>query len=97
MELTDFENLARIPKLEKDIEDLKALLVSFINTNSSNRFSTKTDVAKFLGVTPRTVTNMILDNRLKEGIHYLKQDFDKITFVESSILSLKNRRENEDI
>ena len=49
---------------------------------------TKKAVAKFLGKTTLTISNMVKDKRLEEGVHYSNED-GKIVFIPSAIIEYK--------
>ena len=50
--------------------------------------TTQKSVSRFLEKTPLTISNMVKDNRLEEGVHYVKED-DKIVFIPSAIIDYK--------
>ena len=62
------ENLNLIPQLLKNLDEVNNKLVELEEKLISNKFnlSKKSDVAKFLNCTTKTIDNMVLDGRLKE-------------------------------
>ena len=58
---------------------------------------TKSQVAKFLGVNPKTVKNYIDDGRFKEGLEYFYDENGIEVFIPNAILKFKQDKKNKKI
>lgn len=56
---------------------------------------TKSQVAKFLGVDPKTVKNYIDDGRFKEGIEYIIDENGKEQFIPTAIIEFKQDQKHK--
>jgi len=88
MNLQAFENLELIPELLKTIKTLEERLQKF-----TPPLVTKKEVAKFLGVTPRTLNNYISNGYLKEGYHFKRKNDKILVFIEDAIIEFRNKRD----
>lgn len=57
--------------------------------------TTKSQVAKFLDVSSKTITNYINDGRFREGIEYLYDENAKEKFLPNAILMFKKEQKNK--
>ena len=91
----DFEVLKKIPQildLVKSMQDEIKELKSYVKPEYD--LTKREGVKKYLDVTDVTLSNMISDGRLKQGVHYTKAIKGKkirITFVEDAILEFKEK------
>jgi len=88
MNLQAFENLELIPELLKSIKALEERLQKF-----TPPLVTKKEVAKFLGVTPRTLNNYISNGYLKEGYHFKRKNDKILVFIEDAIIEFRDKRD----
>jgi predicted transcriptional regulator len=88
MNLQAFENLELIPELLKTIKSLEERLHKF-----TPPLVTKKEVAKFLGVTPRTLNNYISNGYLKEGYHFKRKNDKILMFIEDAIIEFRDKRD----
>jgi len=88
MNLQAFENLELIPELLKTIKALEERLQKF-----TPPLVTKKEVAKFLGVTPRTLNNYISNGYLKEGYHFKRKNDKILVFIEDAIIEFRDKRD----
>ena len=58
---------------------------------------TKSQVAKFLGVNPKTVKNYIDDGRFKEGLEYFYDENGIEVFIPNAILKFKQDQKHKKI
>ncbi len=91
--IIDLKNLDLIPQLLEQISILKNE-IKIVNLKLDRRYDLTRlkDVSIYLGVSIKTVYNMIDDGRLKKDIHYtktIKNNRIKISFVESAIIKFK--------
>lgn len=80
------EILEKLNQLQKSVDTLMQLQLE-----NSNALTTKKEVASFLGVTIRTISNYIKDGKLKEGIHFIRNGVKRITFIPDEIVKFKNQ------
>jgi len=88
MNVKAFENLELIPELLKTIKALEERLQKF-----TPPLVTKKEVAKFLGVTPRTLNNYISNGYLKEGYHFKRKNDKILVFIEDAIIEFRDKRD----
>ncbi len=88
MNLQAFENLELIPELLKTIKALEERLQKF-----TPPLVTKKEVAKFLGVTPRTLNNYISNGYLKESYHFKRKNDKILVFIEDAIIEFRDKRD----
>lgn len=80
-----FEEL--IEKINKLEENMNLLLQ--LHLEQSNNLTTYNDVAKFLGVTRKSVYNYVKAGKLAEGVHYYLNDKGHPTFIPNAIIEFK--------
>lgn len=89
----DFKNLELIPKLFEEIATLKnEIKTVHLKLDKRYDLTRLKDVSIYLGVSIKTIYNMIDDGRLQKDIHYtktIKNNHIKITFVENAIIKFK--------
>lgn len=88
MDLKAFENLELIPKLLDTIEQMNERLKKF-----APPLTTKKEVAKFLGVTERTINNYIEQGYLKEDKHFYRKNGKILVFIEDAVFLFRNDRD----
>lgn len=85
-------------------EQLEMTLNQIQNELSMNRellqlmidsLSTKTQVAKFLGVSSKTVRNYIDDGRFREGVEYFIDENGVEIFIPNGILKFKHEQKQK--
>jgi len=85
MELGVLKNLELLPEIleiqKKNADRLAKLLPPL---------TTKKEVAKFLGVTERTINNYIERGYLREGIHFKRKSAKVVVFIENAIFSFRD-------
>ncbi len=91
--LIDLKNLDLIPQLLQELQILKDE-IKRVNLKLDRRYdlSRLRDVSIYLGVSIKTIYNYIDDGRFKQNVHYMKtikNNNNKITFVESAIIKFK--------
>ena len=52
--------------------------------------TSKKEVAKFLGVTPRTINNYMMQGYLQDGYHYVHKNAKMIVFDEDAIVQFRD-------
>ena len=80
-----FQYLELIPQLLKKINDLEDKITKHMPPPTS-----KKEVAKFLGVTPRTINNYMALGILKDGYHFYRKSDRIIVFIESAIIEFRD-------
>lgn len=85
MDLGAFENLELIPRLLSKIESMEERLKKL-----APPLTTKKEVARFLNVTPRTISNYIQQGFLKKDKHFYYKNSKMLVFVEEAILEFRN-------
>lgn len=60
-----------------------------LHLEQSNNLTTYNDVAKFLGLTRKTIYNYIKEGKLMENKHFYKNTQGKPTFIPSEIIEFK--------
>lgn len=80
----DFKNLALIPSLMKQIEEMRDMMAKMMPP-----ITTKKEVAKFLDKSERTVNNYITQGILKEGTHFYRKNGKILVFVESAVIEFR--------
>lgn len=85
MDYKAFENLELIPKLLQKIESMEERLSKLAPV-----LDNKKDVAKFLGVTPRTINNYIEQGYLKEDYHFFRKNGKILVFIESAVIEFRD-------
>jgi predicted transcriptional regulator len=88
MNLQAFEHLELIPELLKTIKSLEDRLQKL-----TPPLVTKKEVAKFLGVTPRTLNNYISNGYFKEGYHFKRKNDKILVFIEDAIIEFRDKRD----
>lgn len=95
MSAVDFEVLKRIPDILKLMESMQEELHELKQYVKPKYDLTKRDgVKKFLEIGDATLSTMMKDGRLKQGVHFTKAIKGKkirITFVEDAILDFKEK------
>lgn len=95
MSAVDFEVLKRIPDILKLMESMQEELHELKQYVKPKYDLTKRDgVKKFLEIGDVTLSTMMKDGRLKQGVHFTKAIKGKkirITFVEDAILDFKEK------
>lgn len=84
MDPEDFKNLALIPALLKQVEEMNNIMKKMIPP-----ITTKKEVAKFLDKSERTVNNYIERGILKEGHHFYRKNGKILVFVESAVIEFR--------
>ncbi|MDO9304595.1 MAG: hypothetical protein Q7T77_04660 [Sulfuricurvum sp.] len=85
MDPDDFKNLALIPALLKQVEEMSAIMKKMMPP-----ITTKKDVAKFLEKSEGTIGNYISNGLLKEGKHFYRKNGRMLVFVESAVIEFRN-------
>lgn len=80
----DFKNLALIPALLKQVEEMSNIIKKMIPP-----ITTKKEVAKFLDKSERTVNNYIERGILIEGQHFYRKNGKMLVFVESAVIEFR--------
>lgn len=80
----DFKNLALIPALLKQVEEMSAIMKKILPP-----ITTKKQVAKFLEKSEGTIGNYISSGLLKEGKHFYRKNGKMLVFVESAIIEFR--------
>jgi len=78
------ELIEKINKIEANVN-----LLLQLHIEQSNSLTTYNDVAKFLGVTRKTIYNYIKDGKFIEEKHYYTNDKGTPTFIPSEIIEFK--------
>jgi len=86
MNVKSFENLELIPDLLKQVEEMNERLKKF-----APPITRKKDVAKFLGVSERTINNYMAQGILVENYHYFYKNAKMIVFDEDKILEFRDK------
>lgn len=81
----DFKNLALIPALLKQVEEMSAIMKKMMPP-----ITTKKDVAKFLEKSEGTIGNYISNGLLQEGKHFYRKKGRMLVFVESAVIEFRN-------
>ena len=84
MDPDDFKNLALIPALLKQVEEMSAIIKKMMPP-----ITTKKDVAKFLEKSEGTIGNYISNGLLKEGKHFYRKNGRMLVFVESAVIEFR--------
>ncbi len=84
MDPDDFKNLALIPAMQKQIEEMSNIIRKLMPP-----ITTKKEVAKFLDKSERTVNNYIEKGILKEGQHFYRKNGKILVFVESAVIEFR--------
>jgi predicted metal-dependent hydrolase len=81
----DFKNLALIPNMLKQIEEMSNIIKKMMPP-----ITTKKEVAKFLEKSEGTINNYMSSGLLKEGKHFYRKNGGKmLVFVESAIIEFR--------
>lgn len=60
-----------------------------LHIEQSNSLTTYNDIAKFLGLTKKSIYNYIKNGKFIEGVHYYKNDKGTPTFIPSGVIEFK--------
>jgi len=80
----DFKNLALIPNMLKQIEEMSNALKKLMPPITS-----KKEVAKFLGRSESTINSYITQGLLVEGRHFSRKNGKMLVFVESAVIEFR--------
>jgi len=78
------ELIEKINKIEANVN-----LLLELHLEQSNNLTTYNDVAKFLGVTRKTIYNYVKDKKFIQGKHYYLNNKRTPTFIPSEIIEFK--------
>ena len=78
------ELIEKINKIEANVN-----LLLELHLEQTNNLTTYNDVAKFLGVTRKTIYNYVKNQKLTKGLHYYTNDKGTPTFIPSEIIEFK--------
>ena len=78
------ELIEKINKIEANVN-----LLLELHLEQTNNLTTYNDVAKFLGVTRKTIYNYVKDEKLTKDLHYHTNDKGTPTFIPSGIIEFK--------
>ncbi|QNK85919.1 hypothetical protein HOO31_04745 [Aliarcobacter cryaerophilus] len=96
MSAVDFEVLKLIPKMLKEMQELKSEIKELKQHIKPKYDLTKREgVIKYLNVSNSTITRYISEGTFKEGYHYhreLKNNTSKIIFVSGAIEEFKKEK-----
>ena len=88
MDLGILKNLELLPEI---------LAIQKANADRLAKFlpplTSKKEVAKFLGVTPRTINNYIEQGFLVDGVHFHRKNDKILVFIEDAILEFRDNRD----
>ncbi len=79
------ELLEKIQKLEKNME-----LLLELQMHQTSSLTTYKEVAKFIGVTRKTIYNYVKEGKLVLDTHYYKDENKKIVFIPQGIIDFKS-------
>lgn len=78
------ELIEKINKIEANVN-----LLLELHLEQTNNLTTYNDVAKFLGVTRKTIYNYVKDEKLTKDLHYYTNDKGHPTFIPSAMIEFK--------